>query len=448
MRVREHAALTRRWKIAGALVAAMLVLPGAASALSLVRDAEIERTLNRMSTPIFQAAGLDPSSVEILMVNDRSMNAFVAGGRRIFLNTGLMTELETPEELLGVIAHETGHIVGGHEARRAINLRNAQGPALIGLLAGIAAGVAGGGEAAAAIAGGTQGILGRTLLRYNRAEEASADQAALSFLERADIDPNGLLEVLEQFRGQEVLAIGNLDPYVLTHPLSTERMSLIERRVGALSGHAWPADPDRTYWHDRLRAKLAGFLEDPARVLARVEREPETEFTLYERAIALHRLPDPDAAAAAADRLIAMRPNDPFYLELKGQILLESGRAEQAIPAYRAAVRLAPNEPLLKAGLGRALLQSNDPAENAEALVVLQEARRDDLADASALRDLATAYDRAGDRGMATLATAERYALVGDVDSAVSLARRASGILPQGSPGWLRAQDILALDTK
>ena len=428
-------------------MAATLSLPGTASALSLVRDAEIEQTLIRMAAPIFQAAGLPPASVEILMVNDRSLNAFVAGGRRIFLFTGLMTELETPEELLGVIAHETGHIAGGHEARRAINLRNAQGPALIGLLAGIAAGAAGGGDAAAAIAGGTQGVLGRTLLRYNRAEEASADQAALSYLERAGIDPQGLLEVLERFRGQEVLAIGNLDPYVLTHPLSTERMSLIERRVGVLAGRTWPEDPQQAYRHARLRAKLAGFLQDPSRVIARLQGQPETELTLYERAIALHRLPDPDAAVTAVDRLIAMRPGDPFYLELKGQILLESGRAAAAIPAYREAVRLAPGEPLLKAGLGRALLQSDDPAANAEALRILEDARRDDPADASALRDLATAYDRAGDRGMATLATAERYALVGDIDSAVSLAERASGILPQGSPGWLRAQDILALDT-
>ena len=175
--------MTRRRNFAAALVAAALalpalVLPGTASALALVRDAEIERTLNRMAAPIFQAAGIDPSTVEIFLVNDRSLNAFVAGGRRIFLNTGLMIELETPEELLGVIAHETGHIAGGHEARRAITLRNAQGPALIGLLAGIAAGAAGGGEAAAAIAGGTQGILGRTLLSHSRSEEASADQAA------------------------------------------------------------------------------------------------------------------------------------------------------------------------------------------------------------------------------------------------------------------------------
>ena len=381
------------------------------------------------------------------MVNDRSINAFVAGGRRIFLNTGLLMELDTPEEVLGVIAHETGHIVHGDETRRAIDLRNARGPALIGLLAGIAAGAAGGGEAGAAIAGGTAGIINRMMLSHSRTQEAAADQAAVSFLRSADIDPDGLLKVLERFRGQEVLAIGNLDPFVLTHPLSTERMSLLERRINEVSGQKWPDDPDRDYWHHRMRAKLTGFLKDPASVLAKLEREPETEFTLYTKAVALHRLPEPKAAVKTVDQLISMRPNDPFYIELKGQILLESGNAAEAVPAYRQAVRLAPKEPLLKAGLGRALLQSDDPAANAEALEVLQEARREDLADASALRDLATAYDRAGERGMATLATAERYALTGDVQSAVSLAHRAVSILPTGSPGWLRAQDILALDT-
>src|SRR5699024_9349603 len=168
-----------------------------------IRDAEIERTLRDMSAPIFQAAGLSPSAVEIYMVNDDSLNAFVAGGQRMFLHTGLMMDLETPAELLGVIAHEAGHIAGGHVARRAISMRNARGPALIGMLAGIAAGAAGGGPAGAAIAMGAQGALQRSLLSYNRAEEASADQAALSYLSRAGVDPAGLQRVLERFRGQE-----------------------------------------------------------------------------------------------------------------------------------------------------------------------------------------------------------------------------------------------------
>ena len=425
-----------------------LTFASAASGRSLIRDAEIERTLNRLSTPVFRAAGLAPQTVDLYIVQDRSLNAYVTGGRNIFLHTGLLTELDTPEEVLGVIAHEVGHITGGHEARRAINLRNARGPALIGLLLGLAVGVAGGGEAGAAIAAGSQSIVQRSLLKYNRAEEAAADQAGISYLTRADIDPEGLLKVIERFRGQEVLAIGNLDPYVLTHPLGTQRFSLLERRIAEQRKSSYPSNDDRIYWYKRMQAKLSGFLDSPERVLERVENAPETEFTLMKKAVALHRVPDTNGALTAMDRLIAMRPNDPFYIELKGQILLESRRPEQALPEYRRAVALAPNETLIKAGLGRTLLQFGTKAADAEALQILQEARNNDLADAAVLRDLATAYERAGDSGMATLATAERYALVGNVSSAISLATRAAAMLPEGSPGWLRSQDILKLDVE
>ena len=431
------------------LVAIVTILGASpAASISLVRDAEIERTLRQMSSPIFRAAGLDPGTVNLYMVNSRSLNAFVAGGRNIFLFTGLMSELETPEELLGVIAHETGHISGGHLARRAINVRNAQGPALLGLLLGIAAGAAGGGDAGTAVLGASQDLVRRSLLRFNRGEEAAADQAALSYLERSGINPEGLLRVVERFRGQEVLSIGSVDPYVQSHPIGAQRTSLLQSRIAANAGRTWPEDVERTYWHTRLRAKLEGFLDDPRRVLDTYADAPETEFTLYAQAIALHRLPATSEAIATVNRLISLRPKDPFYIELRGQILLESGRAEQAIPDYREAVRLAPREALLKAGLGRALLQLNEPGANAEALAVLQDARNADLGDASALRDLALAYARAGDTGMAALATAERLALGGNLEDAALQAGRASTILPEGSPGWLRAQDIIALRTR
>lgn len=425
----------------------MLAFTPSAQAVSLIRDAEIERTLKTISSPILQAAGLAPSSVEFYIINNRNLNAFVAGGRRIFLNTGLMIELQTSEELLGVIAHETGHIVGGHEARRAINLRNAQGPALVGLLVGIAAGVAAGSpDVGTALASGSQGALTRSFLRNNRAEEASADQAGLSYLTRAGINPVGLLKVLERFRGQEVLQIGSVDPYILTHPLGTQRMALIQRRVEETASRDWPQDAERDYWHARMRAKLSGFLQSPERVLNRLSELPETELTLYEKAIALHRAPDTSGALAAVDKLIAMRPSDPFYIELRGQILLESGRAEQAVPDYRKATQLAPDTPLLLAGLGRSLLQLNTPAANAEALKVLKQARSRDLADVASLRDLSVAYERSGDTGMATLAQAELNALRGNVKLAARFARQASTLLPEGSAGWLRAQDILKLD--
>lgn len=442
--------LSRSSGYLAACLAALVVglIPHAAAALNLIRDAEVERTLARMSRPVFQAAGLSPDSIDIYIVNDRNLNAFVAGGSNIFLFSGLLMTLETPEELLGVIAHEAGHIAGGHEARRAVGIRSARGPALVGLVASIAAAAAGGPSAGAALALGSQSALQRNLLAHNRAEEATADQSAIRYLLRAGIDPEGLRKVMERFRGQEVLTVGSVDPYVLTHPLSTERMQLIEREVSEAAGRSFPADPERQYWHARLRAKLRGFLESPQRVLDSLAGKKETEETLYAKAVALYRKPDLEAALDATDRLIAMRPEDPFYNELKGQILFETGHAIEAVPLYRKAAQLAPDEPLIQAGLGRALLALDRPETDAEALDVLQKARADDLGDAAALRDLATAYSRAGQDGMAALATAERYALTGRNEDAVLIAKRAAAVLPEGSPGWLRAQDILALDTE
>ena len=431
--------------LAGSIALALGLLPQQAAAVGLIRDAEIERTLKAMAAPIFQAAGYHPDSIDLYIINDRSLNAFVANGNNMFLHTGLLQKLETPEELLAVIAHETGHLAGGHQARRQINIRNSRGPSLLGLLVGIAAGVAGGGGAATAVIAGSQSAIQRTFLRYNRGEEAAADQAALDYLARARVDPAGLLKLLARFRGQEVFNLGNIDPFVLTHPLSAERMQLIERRVAEAAGREFPADPERKYWHGRMRAKLIGFLDNPERVLDRLEGEVETEEVLYTKAVALYRLPATREAVAATDRLIALRPDDPFYIEFKGQILFESGQAEQAVPLYRQAVRLAPGEPLLEAGLGRALLSLNRPEADAEALEVLQNARRRDLGDATALRALATAYSRAGNYGMAELATAERYALAGNIKDALLHARRAATEMPEGSPGWLRAQDILSL---
>lgn len=426
-------------------LALMLVLPGLeARAAGLIRDAEIERTLDRLADPLFGAAGLSPQTVDLYIINDPELNAFVAGGRNIFLHTGMLMEFETPEELAGVIAHEVGHIAGGHLARRSITLRNARGPALVGVLLGIAAGAAGSGDVAGAVISGSQGAVQRTLLRFSRAEEAAADQAGLGYMTRAGLSPEGMLKVLQMFRGQEVFLSTNTDPYALTHPLSAERLQLIERRAAEVAGR-YPSDPTRDYWHRRMRAKLSGFLDSPERVLDRLDGQPETEEVLLARAVALHRMADTRSALTTVDRLIAMRPADPFYIELKGQILHEAGRAAEAVPLYREAVRLAPREPLIRAGLGRALLALDTPASNAEALRVLEEARNADGTDPSSLRDLALAYGRAGDQGMATLATAERFALTGRMADAQLHAGRAAVILPQGSPGWLRAQDILAM---
>ncbi|MGG7566591.1 M48 family metalloprotease [Rhodovulum sp. DZ06] len=440
--------LPGRRALAAALSFAVAAASAApAAALSLIRDAEIETTLRTLSGPIFQAAGLRPEAVNIYLVNDGAPNAFVFGGRQLVITTGLIQDMDGPDELLGVIAHEAGHMTGGHLARRAIAARNLQGPALVASILGVAAAAAAGsGEAALAGGLGPQEAARRALLAHSRSEEAAADQAALTYLETAGVDPAGMLKVLDRFRGQEIFSAAQRDPYVSTHPISSSRLAFTQRRAAESPAAGKAPDPEFVYAFARMKAKLDGFLDHPASVLNDVGGpEGLDEFDLLRRAVALHRLPDPRGAQATVDRLIALHPDDAYYHELKGQFLLESGEGPDAVAAYREAARLAPDQPLIRAQLGRALLTREGEAAAREAVALLETgAREADGGDPSVLRDLAFAYARAGEEGKAALATAERLALVGARHDAVIQARRAKSLLPEGSPEWLRADDITA----
>lgn len=422
----------------------LAVQPAMAAAGGLIRDAEIEDTLRRLSAPLMKAAGLAGKDVRILMLQDNSLNAFAADGRTIVLHTGLLTRLDKPEALAGVIAHELGHLTGGHHARRSLQARNLRGPAAIAVALGVAAAAAGGGAAGAAVAAGATSTLQRALLAYTRSEEASADQAAVNYMNAAGLDPTGMLEVLQTLKSQEVFRRDRLDPMQLSHPLSTERLSLLEARVAESRSKGAPTPPDLARRHARMRAKLDGFLGRPESVLAALGRapDPESEPNRMRRAVALFRSGDLEGALAAVDALIAAAPRDAYLLDLKGQILFESARPAEAAAALRKAARLAPDEPLIAAALGRALLASG---KDAEALPILERAARRDDAFPALFRDLSAAYGRAGREGEAALAAAERLALLGQPREAASLAHRAQSLLKRGEPGWLRAQDIIDL---
>ncbi len=425
-------------------MATALAAGGPAAALALVRDAEIEHTLARMADPLLRAAGLGPHTVRIYIVNDRDPNAFVAGGRNIFVNTGLMTELDSMDELRAVIAHEIGHITGGHLVRRGTDVAGG-GLMAIGALGVLGAAAAGVPEAGIAIATGTAQVAHRSELAYGRAEEASADQAGLRYLAAAGADPRAMLEVLEHFRGQDaLLAAGHVDPYALSHPRWGERLALIEDRVAKLRPGGPPSAED-AYWHARMVAKLDAFLGSPAQTLRKYPEGDSREAARLARAIAWHRRPDPRRAEAAMQGLLAARPDDPYYLDLEAQFLLESGKAEAAAAAYRRAAALAPKEPLILGGLGRALLNMDDDRATAEARDVLARAAAADKQNAAVLRDLALAEARLGNEGAAALATAERFVIEGSRHDAGRNAERAAAFLPEGSPGWRRAQDIITM---
>ncbi len=423
--------------LAAALVLVWATLP--ARAATLIRDADIENALTRMSAPILSAAGLG-GTVRILMINDRSLNAFVIDSNNIFLHSGMVARMDTPEMLQAVIAHEAAHIANGHITRRMTNLDSSRTLAGLGLALALAAAAATGrSDLAAGIAIGSQATAQRQFLAHSRAEEASADQSGVRYMALAGIDPQGAVEVHRIFEGQELLNVTRQDPYMRSHPLTRDRMRAMERFVAAYAGTFEP-QPDLDYWYDRARGKLTAFVNTPKWTLARADESLTEDIRLMREAVAYHRLQDRATALNRIDRAIALRPQDAFYHDLKGQILLESRQFQPAVTAYARAVELAPSNALILGGLGRALLATNRPRE---ALTYLEKARSLDFSDPLVLRDLGSAYAQTGQDGMAALATAERYALQGRLKDAEVHAKRASGLLPRGSGGWRRAEDIV-----
>lgn len=426
-------------RIFALLIACMLALP--AHAQALLRDAQSEYALRQLAKPILAAAGLGANSVRILIIEDRKMNAFVADGQHILIHSGLLLRLKRAEELQAVLAHEIAHITNGHLTRRATNARTARNAAGLGMIMAAAAAVAGQGEAALGLAGGSVGSAQRVFMAHTRAEEASADQSGIRYMAQAGIDPSAAADVMELFRGQEALNVGRQDPYARTHPLSRDRIRAIEGFAAGYAGRA-KDDPEADYWFAVVQGKLAAYLQNPAQTI-RATRRDTSDLGLMRRAVAYHRMPKPADAIQAAQALVAARPNDPYARETLGWILLESRQPGPAISAYRQAVQMAPSEPLIRAGLGRALLAEGSESSVREALKVLEQSRSRDPQNPSVLRDLAVAYAKTGQNGMASVATAERFALMGRLRDAAIHAQRAVDQLPRGSAGWLRAEDIL-----
>ncbi|SLN36035.1 TPR repeat-containing protein YfgC precursor [Falsiruegeria litorea R37] len=420
-------------------LAVFLSTTAPAAAIGLLRDPDIENGLRELAFPILRAAGLSPNRVKILLVNDGGFNAFVVDHNTIFLNYGLILKVPRADVLQAVIAHEAAHIANGHIQRRIGNLEGARTASTLGLALALIAAAAGGGEAAAGIAAGTQSSAIRSFLAHTRAEESSADRSAANYLRLSGISLQGLIDLHRAFQGQDLLTPGNQDPYARSHPLTKDRIRAAQAYFEAHGDHSQP-NANADYWFARIKGKISAFTRAPKWTLLRANEEAHADIRLMRQAIAHHRNRNLSKARAAIDAAIALRPDDPFYFELKGQILLESRRIDAAVSAYGKAVELAPRDPLILAGHGRALLAAGHPRD---ALATLEKARDREARDARMLRDLGVAYASTGQNGMASLVTAERYALQGRSEDAELHARRAVGQLPVGSTGWQRAQDVL-----
>jgi predicted Zn-dependent protease len=414
-----------------------------AMAQSILRDAETEALFNDMSRPLIQAAGLRPEDVKIVLIHDRSINAFVAGGQIVYVHSGLIAAADNANEVQGVIAHELGHVTGGHVIRLQEGVKVATGIMLLSLVLGAAAMAAGAGEAGTGImAAGQQAAMGK-FLAFSRTQESSADQAGASFLNKSGISGKGSLSFFKKLQNQEFrYAIPQEDSYARTHPLGSERMAALEQTYKSASSWDAPTDPVLEERFQLVKAKLTGYVEDPQRTLIRFPESNKSMPARYARAYALHKSAHPEKALAETESLLRDRPNDPYFYELKGQILLESGRPEEALASLRQATRLAPEQPLISALFGHALIATEKPENFEEAKTVLRAAIGRDNTNPFAWYQLGIVYDREGDAGRAALATAERYNLEGQSRLALANAEHALRSIPTGSPDWVRAQDI------
>jgi predicted Zn-dependent protease len=424
------------------LVTGLPRLAHAERSISFIRDAEAEDIIRHWATPIFTAAGLDADNVRIYLVNDPRLNAFVAGGQNLFIHTGLLMRSESANQVIGVIAHETGHIAGGHLARTQEVLRNATIESVVAMvLGGIAGAMAGGGGAGALMSGGA--ALGqRTILSYSVQQEAAADQAGMSFLDRAGESSRGLFQFFKILQEQELLSPARQDPYLRTHPLTRDRMDAVEQHLRSSRFTDAADPPEYADQHARLKAKLGGFINPPGQTLAAYKESDGSVAARYARSIAYYRIPDLKHALPLIDGLIRQEPKNPYFHELKGQMLFENGRIQEALAPYEEAVRLDPRSALLRMELGQAQIESNDPALNKKALANLNEAVRREDRNPKAWHLLAVAYGREDNIGMSALALAEQAMAQGDKKQAIQQSIRATRLLPAGTPARMRAEDL------
>ncbi|MFG1480306.1 M48 family metalloprotease [Xanthobacter sp. V4C-4] len=425
---------------------------GGQGRVSTIRDTEIEALLRDYTRPILKAAGLAQQNVEVVLINDRSFNAFVADGKRIFVNTGALVESKTPNQIIGVLAHETGHIAGGHLARMREQLAGAQTMAIVAMLlagAGVAAGAASGaggsnlGSAAVAGMSAPQEMIRRSLLSYQRGEEQAADRSAVKYLDATRQSAKGMVETFERFQNDQLFLSQRVDPYLLSHPMARERIAALEQLAKASPYYNTKDPAELQARHDLMRAKLVAFTERPDAVARLYPASDGSMAAQYARAISAYRFGNVNGAVAQIDALIAKQPNNPYFYELKGQALLESGRAAEAVAPLRKAVALTNGAPLIRAMMGQAMVQSGSNVNPDEAVRELIQATQRDPDSASAWRSLAIAYGRKGDLANADLAAANGYFASGEYKTGRELAARARQRFPAGSPGWLKADDLV-----
>ena len=422
----------------------------------VLRDTETEQLLREYTRPILRAAGLEKQNIQMVILNDASFNAFVADGRRIFVNYGAILQSETPNQIIGVLAHETGHLAGGHLSKLREQLSNAQTQMIIAMLLGAGALVAGASRgsnsagnnglanAGAAAIAGPQEMIRRSLLSYQRQQEENADRAGVKFLTATQQSPKGMYETFKRFTSESLFAARGADPYLQSHPMPAERVAALQEFASTSPYWDKKDDPALQLRHDMARAKISAFMERPETVYRRYPLTNDTMPARYARAISTYLHGDLRSALAQIDMLIQAQPNNPYFYEVRGQALLESGKPADAIPPLRKAVALSNNAPLIEMLLGQALVGTDNTTYTDDAIRILRAAVAREPEAPLGYMQLAMAYGRKGDYAEADLASAQAAYLRGDNKTARELATRAKTRFAVGTPGWVKADDIVA----
>ncbi|MCP3389960.1 M48 family metalloprotease [Bradyrhizobium sp. CCGB12] len=419
----------------------------------VLRDTETEQLLREYTRPILRVAGLEKQNIQMVIINDGSFNAFVADGRRIFVNYGAILQSETPNQIIGVLAHETGHLAGGHLSKLREQLATAQTQMIIAMLLGagaIAAGSTRGSgnnglaNAGAAALAGPQEMIRRSLLSYQRQQEENADRAGVKFLTATGQSPKGMYETFKRFTSESLFAARGADPYLQSHPMPAERVAALQEFASTSPYWDKKDDPALQLRHDMVRAKISAFMERPETVYRRYPQTNDSMPARYARAISTYLHGDLRSALAQIDALIQVQPNNPYFHEVRGQALLESGKAAEAIAPLRKAAQLSNNAPLIEMLLGQALVGTDNKAYTDDAIRILRAAVAREPEAALGYTQLAMAYGRKGDYAEADLASAQAAYLRGDNKTARELATRAKTRFAVGTPGWVKADDIVA----
>jgi predicted Zn-dependent protease len=422
----------------------------------ILRDTESEQLLRDYTRPILRAAGMEKQNIQMVIINDSTFNAFVADGRRIFVNYGAILQSETPNQIIGVLAHETGHLAGGHLSKLREQLSNAQTQMIIAMLLGAGALVAGASRgsssagnnglanAGAAAIAGPQEMIRRSLLSYQRQQEENADRAGVKFLTATQQSPKGMYETFKRFTSESLFAARGADPYLQSHPMPAERVAALQEFASTSPYWDKKDDPALQLRHDMVRAKISAFMERPELVYRRYPLTNDSMPARYARAISTYLHGDLRSALAQIDLLIQAQPNNPYFYEVRGQALLESGKPADAIAPLRKAVALSNNAPLIEMLLGQALVGTDNTTYTDDAIRILRAAVVREPEAPLGYMQLAMAYGRKGDYAEADLASAQAAFLRGDNKTARELATRAKTRFAVGTPGWVKADDIVA----